>query len=219
MIPLGDATRRPLRFPIVTATLIAVNAVVFFFELAGGDAFVTRWSVVPADVVAGHRWITVLTAMFMHGGWAHIIGNMVFLWAFGPDLEDVMSPARFAAFYLIGGIVAMVAQIAVMPTSTIPNLGASGAIAAVMGGYIITFPRDRIRTLVFLGFFFTITAIPAVLLIGFWFVTQLFSAGAVADPSAGGVAYMAHVGGFLFGMVTVRLFEDRGRLEERYSDA
>ena len=219
MIPLGDATRRPLRFPIVTATLIAVNAAVFFFELAGGDAFVTRWSVVPADVVAGHRWITVLTAMFMHGGWAHIIGNMVFLWAFGPDLEDVMSPARFAAFYLIGGIVAMAAQIAVMPTSTIPNLGASGAIAAVMGGYIITFPRDRIRTLVFLGFFFTITAIPAVLLIGFWFVTQLFSAGAVADPSAGGVAYMAHVGGFLFGMVTVRLFEDRNRLEVRYSDA
>jgi len=104
LIPLGDVSRRPTRFPIVTASIIAVNGVIFVLELLGGDEFVTRWSEIPAEIVAGHRWITILTAMFMHGSWSHIIGNMVFLWAFGPEVEDLMNPRRYLAFYLLGGL-------------------------------------------------------------------------------------------------------------------
>src|SRR5579863_2354379 len=125
MIPLSDATRSPLRFPVVTFSLIAINAAVFFVELAGGDAFISRWSVVPADIVAGRDWITILTAMFMHGGWAHIIGNMIFLWAFGPEIEDAMGRGRYLLFYLLGGLIAMLAQVVSSPHSTVPNLGAS----------------------------------------------------------------------------------------------
>jgi membrane associated rhomboid family serine protease len=218
LIPLSDATRNPLRFPVVTTLLIVANVIVFIIELVNGDAFVERWSLVPAHIVAGQDWITIMTAMFMHASWEHIIGNMIFLWAFGPELEDAMSSGPYLLFYLLGGLVAMLAQVAADPTSTVPNLGASGAIAAVMGGFLITFPRDKIRTVLFLGFFFGITAVPAILLIGFWFLTQLFSAGAIATTSTGGVAYMAHVGGFIFGAVCVRLFENRQRLAERLGD-
>ncbi|MFY9527481.1 MAG: rhomboid family intramembrane serine protease [Candidatus Acidiferrales bacterium] len=214
MIPLGDASRRPVHLPVVTALLILVNGFVFVLELMGGDAFVARWSVIPADIVAGHHWITILTAMFMHGSWMHIIGNMVFLWAFGPEIEDAMNPLRYLVFYLVGGLVAMLAQVAASPASTVPNLGASGAIAAVMGAFLVTYPRDEIRTLLFVLFFVRVTFIPAALLIGFWFLTQLFNAGAVATVQSGGVAYLAHVGGFIFGAVTARLFEDRRRLAE-----
>ena len=212
MIPLGDLSRRPTRFPSVTTAIIVVNVLVFMLELLGGDAFVNQWSVVPAEIVSGHHWITMLTAMFMHGGWLHIIGNMVFLWAFGPEIEDSMNPLRYLAFYLLGGLAAMVAQVAMAPHSIVPNLGASGAIAAVMGAFLITYPRDRIRTLLFLVVFVDVTAIPAALLIGLWFVIQLFHAGTVADVQQGGVAYMAHVGGFIFGAITARLFEDPSRV-------
>jgi len=212
LIPLGDISRRPTRFPIVTMLIIIVNVLVFLLELTGGDAFVSQWSVIPADIVSGNHWITILTAMFMHGGWLHIIGNMVFLWAFGPAIEDSMNPFRFTVFYLLGGLVAMLAQIAAAPHSTVPNLGASGAIAAVMGGFIVTYPRDRIRTLLFIFVFFRVTFVPAALLIGFWFVTQLFSVGSVATVQTGGVAYMAHVGGFVFGALTVKLFEEASRV-------
>ncbi len=207
LIPLTDASRRPRHFPIVTVAIIAINVVVFGLELSGGDGFVNQWSAIPADIMAGHRWITILTAMFMHGSWSHILGNMVFLWAFGPEIEDAMNPLRYLAFYLIGGLVAMLAQIIASPASTVPNLGASGAIAAVMGAFLVTYPRDQIRSVLFIFVFVRITMIPAVLLIGFWFLTQLFNAGAVADVQSGGVAYMAHVGGFIFGAVTGRLFE------------
>src|SRR3984957_13583930 len=152
-IPLRDITRHPAHRPVITVLIIVVNALVFFLELAGGDAFVQRWSVIPADIVAGHQWITILTAMFMHGGWMHIIGNMVFFWAFGPEMEDVMGPFRYLAFYLLAGIVASVAQVVVASNSTIPNLGASGAIAGLMGAFIVTFPRDEIRTLLIIGWF------------------------------------------------------------------
>jgi membrane associated rhomboid family serine protease len=214
VIPLGDASRRPTRFPVITIALIVVNALVFLLELNGGDAFVKQWSVIPADIVAGHHWITILTSMFMHGSWSHIIGNMIFLWAFGPEIEDAMGPLRYLAFYLLGGLVAMLAQIVANPHSTVPNLGASGAIAAVMGGFLVTYPGDRIRTLLFFFVFVQIRFIPAVLLIGFWFVTQLFSAGEVAQVQTGGVAYVAHIGGAVFGAVTARLFEDSQRLED-----
>ena len=208
MIPLADTSRHPRRFPIVTTAIILVNALVFFMELAGGEAFVKQWSVIPAEIVAGRHWFTIMTAMFMHAGWIHIVGNMVFLWAFGPEIEEAMGRPGYLAFYLLSGLAASVAQIAAMPGSTVPNLGASGAIAGVMGAFLITYPRDQIRTLILFGWFTRITVIPAALLIGLWFFIQLVSQiGAMADVQTGGVAYVAHVGGFIFGAVTARLFE------------
>jgi len=200
--------------PVVTGLIIVVNVMVFLLELLGGDSFVTRWSVIPAEIVAGHRWITVLTAMFMHGSWSHIIGNMVFLWAFGPEVEDLMNPRRYLAFYLLGGLAATLAQVAAGPSSTVPNLGASGAIAAVMGAFLVTYPRDRIRSLLIIFVFVHVTYIPAALLIGVWILTQFLNLGAVTQEPAGGVAYAAHVGGFIFGAVTARLFESGQRLGE-----
>ena len=213
LVPLGDASRRPARVPVVTALIILVNVVVFVLELMRGDAFVMRWSAVPAQIVSGHHWITILTAMFMHGSWSHIIGNMIFLWAFAPEIEDAMGRGRYLVFYLVGGVVAMLVQVLANPHSTVPNLGASGAIAAVMGAFLVTYPRDQIRTLLFIFVFARVRFIPAALLIGFWFLTQLFHAGAVADVQTGGVAYLAHVGGFIFGAATARLFENSRRIE------
>jgi membrane associated rhomboid family serine protease len=209
VIPLGDASRRPVRFPVVTASIIVLNGLVFLLELSGGNAFVAQWSLIPANIVAGHHCITILTAMFMHGSWSHIIGNMVFLWAFGPEVEDLMNPRRYATFYLLGGLAATLAQVAADPTSTVPNLGASGAIAAVMGAFLVTYPRDRIRSLLVIFVFLRVTYIPAALLIGVWFLLQFLSLGAVAQEPTGGVAYAAHVGGFIFGAVAARLFESR----------
>ena len=123
MIPLADASRRPKRFPVVTAAIILLNAIVFLFELLGGEPFVKQWSVIPADIVSGQHWVTIISAMFMHGGWMHIIGNMVFLKAFGPEIEDAMGRLRYLAFYLLSGVAASLAQIVAMPNSTVPNLG------------------------------------------------------------------------------------------------
>ena len=211
LIPLGDASRRPARIPAITGFIILANIVVFLMELTRGDAFVMQWSAIPAQITSGHHWITILTAMFMHASWSHIIGNMIFLWAFSPEIEDAMGRGRYLVFYLVGGLVAMLAQVLVSPHSTVPNLGASGAIAAVMGAFIVTYPRDRIRSLLFIFIFFRVTFIPAALLIGFWFLTQLFDAGQVANAQTGGVAYLAHVGGFIFGAATARLFERANR--------
>ena len=206
LVPLGDASRRPTRLPVVTATLIFLNAIVFALELLGGEAFVNRWSVIPEQIASGHHLITIVTGMFMHGSWSHILGNMVFLWAFGPEIEDSMGRRRYLSFYLLGGLAATLAQVAVNPHSTIPNLGASGAIAAVMGAFIVTYPRDRIRTLLFIFVFARVRFIPAGLLIGVWFLIQLINAGSVAQVETGGVAYFAHIGGFVFGAATARLF-------------
>ena len=215
VVPLSDATRRPTRFPAITALIIAVNVAVFIAELMGGDAFVLRWSAIPANIVAGHHWITILTAMFLHGSWSHIIGNMIFLWAFGPEIEDAMGPLRFLVFYLAGGFIAMVVQVAASPASTVPNLGASGAIAAVMGAFLVTYPRDRMRSLLVIFIFVRVTMIPAALLIVVWFLIQLVNAGAVINNvQTGGVAYLAHIGGFIFGAVTGRLFERRRPIAE-----
>ena len=212
VIPLSDSSRRPYRIPVVTGSIIAVNAFVFLLELLGGDAFVTKWSLIPADIVAGHHLFTILSSIFMHASWSHIIGNMVFLWAFGPEIEDLMGRQRYLVFYLLGGLAATAAQVAMGPTSTVPNLGASGAIAAVMGAFIVTYPRDRIRSLLVIFIFVKMTYIPAALLIGVWFLMQFVNLGSVAaQSSTGGVAYAAHVGGFIFGTVTARLFEGRSR--------
>ncbi|HYM69207.1 MAG TPA: rhomboid family intramembrane serine protease [bacterium] len=219
MIPLGDVSRRSRHFAVITALIILTNGVVFVLELTGGETFVTTWSVIPADIAGGRHWITILTAMFMHGSWSHILGNMVFLWAFGPEIEDAMNPLRYLVFYLVGGTAATLAQVAAYPGSTVPTLGASGAIAAVMGAFLVTYPRDQIRTVLFFGWFVRVTVVPASLLIGLWVFIQLVSVGVVADVQTGGVAYMAHVGGVIFGAVTARLFEDPGRIaRQRWSE-
>jgi membrane associated rhomboid family serine protease len=157
-------------------------------------------------------WETAFTSMFLHGSFLHIFGNMVFLAIFGPSIEDAMGRIRYAAFYLLGGLVALAAQVLVDPSSTAPTLGASGAIAAVLGGYLLLYPRARILSLVFIVFFVTIIEVPAVFLLGFWFLEQVyFGAAGLASPVGGGegVAYFAHVGGFAFGLILVRLFARR----------
>ena len=215
LIPLGDASRPPTRFGLVTVLIIVVNVYVFLQQLTHGDPYTYHWAVIPIRIVYGHRWITVFTSMFMHAGWMHIIGNMIYLWAFGREIENAMGGVRFAIFYLIGGVVAMFSQILGDPFSKVPCLGASGAIAAVMGAFIVTFPRDRIRTLIFFFIFIRVTFIPAAFLIGFWFLTQVFNFGAVAQVRTGGVAYLAHIGGFLFGVIAARLFVNPNRMMYR----
>ena len=213
MFPLGDASRRLSSIPVVTVALIAVNAAVFYLELTQGEPFILRWSVVPAVIAQHERYETIVSAMFMHGGWMHIIGNMIFLWSFGPQIEGAMGPIRYLIFYLVGGVAAFAAQIAADPTSTIPNLGASGAIAAVMGAFLVLFPRDQIRTLIFAGVFTRVVYLPAILLIGIWFLLQVLSVNmeqAPGEAASGGVAYLAHIGGAIFGAVTAKLFERRG---------
>jgi membrane associated rhomboid family serine protease len=156
-------------------------------------------------------WLTVFTSMFLHGGFLHILGNMIFLAVFGPNVEDAMTRPRYVAFYLLGGVLALAAQVAVSPSSTGPTLGASGAIAAVLGGYIVLYPRARVVTLIFIIFFFTIVELPALVLLGVWFAEQLlFGLANASNPLGGeGVAYFAHVGGFVFGLATVRLLVKR----------
>jgi len=214
-VPLGDASRGPRRSTVITVLLIAVNVFLFFLELQGGNRFILHWSAIPVRITHGHRSITLLTSLFMHGGWLHIIGNMIYLWAFGPEIEDAMGSARFLFFYLAGGLIAMMAQVIADPFSSIPVLGASGAIAAVMGAFLVTYPRDRIRTVLFFLIFFRVTYIPAALLIGFWFFMQVLNFGAVAEVRTGGVAYLAHIAGFLFGVIFARTLVDRRRLMYR----
>jgi rhomboid family protein len=209
MIPLSDIDRRPLSFPLVTSLIIVINSMVFLLELLKGNEFILRWSFIPSHVATGGNFLTIVTAMFMHGGVLHILGNMVYLWAFGPEIEDFLGKALYLFFYLAGGVVAFLAQFAMNPASPVPTLGASGAIAAVMGAFLVAFPHDRIRTLLFLGWFVTISLVPAILLVGFWFLIQFLSEfwTIVEKQNAGGIAYMAHIGGFLFGMGFISLFK------------
>ena len=180
----------------------------FVWEVGSNEAAIIRWAVVPAELLRGYGWITPLTAMFLHGGVMHIVSNMVFLAVFAPMVEDAMGRGRFLGFYMLGGLAATAAQIGMDPGSTVPQLGASGAIAAVMGAFLVTYPADRIKVLWFFGIFAHVTNVPAFLLIGLWLLTQLLNqVGAVVDADAGGVAYAAHVGGAFFGILTARLFE------------
>ena len=217
MIPLRDAspTRRT---PVVTLGLIALCTITFGYELVvmaqGGEAaldrlFETR-GVVPADLVAavtGGNWLSrpvldVFTSMFLHAGWLHLLGNLLFLWIFGANVEDRVGRARFLLVYLAGGVVAVVAQTLADPGSTAPMIGASGAIAAVLGAYLVLFPRARIQSLVFLGLFYQLIAVPAVILLGFWFLLQVVDGIGSLGPSTvvdGGVAVFAHIGGFVAG--------------------
>jgi membrane associated rhomboid family serine protease len=210
MFPLGTASRSISSVPFVTVLIILLNAGAFYLELQRGEPFIVKWALTPADVMAGRHPETLITAMFLHGGWLHIIGNMIFLWAFGPAIEEAMGSVRYLAFYLLGGLAASAAQIAGDPQSTISVLGASGAIAAVMGAFLVTFPGDRIRTLIVLFPFVRVVFIPAIVLIGLWIVLQVVAVNAEAtqaNAGGGGVAYLAHIGGAVFGIIAGRLFD------------
>jgi membrane associated rhomboid family serine protease len=211
MFPLGDDDTTRRTTPFVTYALIAINVVVFLLELQNGDAFIQEWSFVPARFAAdpAGNLSTIFTAMFMHGSWMHLGGNMLYLWIFGDNVEDNFGHAKYLFFYLLAGIAATFAQYFVMPTANIPNLGASGAIAGVLGAYLLMFPQGRVNVLMRGG----VVAVPAILVLGLWFVLQLFSGvGTIADTSshdAGGVAFMAHVGGFVAGFLMAFLFRGR----------
>jgi len=207
MLPLRDVI--PSRTtPYITVTIIIINAVAWFFELALPrnvlDAFVQAYGVVPAEFSAP----TLITSMFLHGGWSHVVGNMWYLWIFGDNVEDRMGHTRFAIFYLLCGIVAAFGQIAINPQTMLPTIGASGAIAGVMGAYFVLYPRSRVLTVV-PPFIFHVFEMPAIVLLGLWFLMQLFSAGAIAataNSQGGGVAFAAHVAGFLTGMGGIFFF-------------
>jgi len=221
MLPLRDVN--PTRtFPLVTIALIAVNVLVFIYELILGpqlEGFVQSWAIIPYEITHGVDlppasiqpiYLTLITAMFLHGGIVHIAGNMLFLWIFGNNIEDAMGSLRLIVFYLLCGLVAAFAQIAVGPNSDIPNIGASGAIAGVLGAYLLLFPRAEVQTLVFLGFFVRLVRLPALLFLGLWFVLQLFSGVAgLGMEATGGVAWFAHIGGFIAGIVLINIFRRR----------
>lgn len=209
MFPIGDDNTQERTFPVVTYVLIALNVLFFLVELSGGDEFIKQWAFIPARFSAapGSNAVTILTSMFMHGGWMHLFGNMLFLWIFGDNVEDRFGHLQFLAFYLLVGLAATFAQFILAPHSSIPNVGASGAIAGVLGAYILMFPQSRVNVL--LGR--QIVAMPAIIVLGFWIALQLFSGvGTIAytdeTSDVGGVAYMAHIGGFFAGFLLTFLF-------------
>jgi len=206
MLPIGDDDSARRSFPIVTYALIALNVLFFFVEMSGGDAFIGKWAFVPSRFLAnpGADFLTIFTSMFMHAGWLHLGGNMLYLWIFGDNVEDRFGPIKFLVFYLLCGIAATVAQLTFSMGSNIPNLGASGAIAGVLGSYILLFPQGKVRVLQGQQ----VIQIPALIVIGFWIILQLFSGiGSItAAADTGGVAYMAHIGGFIAGFVLTFLF-------------
>jgi membrane associated rhomboid family serine protease len=240
VIPLKDNIPSS-RFPFVTVGLIVTNVVVYLLAIRHGGSFFGgpapyeeyKYGAIPTvlthcltkhEVIAGNQilctnaggvptWETVFTAMFMHASFLHIAGNMLFLWIFGNNVEDAMGPVKYLLFYLLGGIAALALQVGIHPSEAAPTLGASGAIAAVLGGYILLYPRARVLTLIFIILFFTVVELPALVVLGFWFAAQIaFGAAGLTSPGAtGGVAYFAHIGGFLFGLATVKLLATRRR--------
>lgn len=235
LLPIGDDNQGRLSTPFVVYVIVAINVFVFLVlqQATAGEAgaeFTYAYSVVPyeithnVDLVAPVRvpggpvipqfpgpspiWLTIFSSMFMHGGWMHILGNMLYLWIFGDNIEDNFGHTKFAIFYLVCGVAASFAQIFGDPNSLIPSLGASGAIAGVLGAYLIMFPKNRVRTLLPLGFLWTTIELPAVVVLGFWIVIQIFSqyTASFGHTRSGGVAYLAHIGGFACGLVLCFLF-------------
>jgi membrane associated rhomboid family serine protease len=215
MIPLRSTERTYSKATVVTS-LIVINILIFLYQETmdqySQTVFVERWGIVP-DSISQHLY-TLLTSMFLHGGWLHVLGNMLYLWVFGRGIEDLIGSGPFLAFYLVCGLAAGVLQVITSPYSQLPTIGASGAIAGVMGAYVIRFSRARIVTLVFIVVFITTVEIPAWILLVWWFVIQLFNGFgslATANYSGGGTAWFAHVGGFLAGMLLIRAFPVRQR--------
>ncbi len=225
MIPIRDSVRSS-HFPIVNYSLIVINFLVFFYELSLGsglDRFLEQWALVPALVAdqplaptgpassSPPGIATIVTSMFLHGGWLHVLGNMLFLWVFGDNVEDAMGSLRYLIFYLIAGVAAALAQMFMSIDSLLPSLGASGAVSGVLGAYMLLYPRARVLTWVPVLLFLVIR-IPAVIFIGLWFIIQFFQGLLAAnDPTLGGVAWWAHIGGFLAGVVLVNVFRRRER--------
>lgn len=225
MIPLRDDNPAQ-RVPIATRTLIVLNVLVFLVELSQGEAlpeFLRDWGVVPGRLFASFAGETslpfelgtVVTSLFLHAGWLHLIGNMWYLWIFGDNVEDKMGSWRFLGFYLSAGLVAALVHSAFIPGSPIPTVGASGAIAGVLGAYAMAFPRAKVLTLIPIFFFFQVIAVPALLLLGIWFVLQFISGTLSVGSGSGGVAWWAHIAGFVYGFVLMGLVTRRQRREER----
>ena len=227
MLPLRDSNRTAT-IPIVTSLIVGLNVVFFFFELSLGSRlgqFLHEFGVVPVDIVTDvangrlEGLVPLVSSMFLHGGWLHLIGNMLFLWIFGDNVEDRFGHVRFLLFYLCGGGVALVAHLAANPASTVPTIGASGAVAAVLGAYWFLYPGARVLALVPLGFFIQTAELPARLFLGIWFGLQILSGfmeTGRAHPDSGGVAWWAHIGGFLFGYLMAAGFY---RVRRRYAPA
>lgn len=224
MFPIGDENERDSGVAFVSMGLIALNVLAFLVEVnqpseAALQSFIEAWGVVPREYAAGRDlapaipypyWTTLLTSMFLHGGWGHLGGNMLFLWIFGDNLEHRLGHLRFVMFYLVCGLAAGLAHILSNPASVIPTVGASGAISGVLGGYLLLFPRNRVYVLTYGG----VAAVPAMLMLGLWILLQFINGvGSVANtPETGGVAYLAHIGGFIAGLVLAPLFSAGRRL-------
>ncbi len=221
MLPISDDNRGRRRRPWVTYALIVVNVIVYFYQwlLSEQDLlrFFDDWAVVPAEVSDGQALFTLLTCTFLHGSWFHLGSNMLFLWIFGDNVEDVMGHAKYIIFYLLTGAVASGAQVLIDPDSRVPLVGASGAISGLLAAYIVLFPHGRIVTLIFLGVFFTSMMLPAWVMIGYWIVIQVISGvGSLGGMGeGGGVAFFAHIGGFVAGLATVWLFRDSKRQRDQ----
>jgi membrane associated rhomboid family serine protease len=222
LFPISDDNPRRHLTPVVNYTIIAICVLVFLGQASlgpQGEAAIYSFGFIPArffghaelvpELAVTPPWVTVFTSMFMHGGWLHLGSNMLYLWIFGDNIEDSMGHAKYLVFYLLCGIAAAFAQGMIDPASATPMVGASGAIAGVLGGYILLHPRATVRVLIFLGFFVTVTHVPALIVLGIWFALQLFSGLATPTASGGGVAFWAHIGGFVAGMVLVPLFKRR----------
>jgi membrane associated rhomboid family serine protease len=222
MFPIADDNPR-IGTPIVTWSIIAVCVLVFFWQLSlgtsGGEIAAYQFGMIPARLFGSAElepalvevpaWTTVFTSMFMHGGWMHLGFNMLFLWIFGDNIEDSMGHVRYLVFYLLCGVAAALAQAFINPTSTIPMVGASGAISGVLGAYLLLHPHATVRTIIFLGLFATMMHLPAMIVLGLWFLLQLVSA-AFSQTGEAGIAFWAHVGGFVAGMALVPLFKKSG---------
>ncbi|MGI9253003.1 MAG: rhomboid family intramembrane serine protease [Thermomicrobiales bacterium] len=215
MFPLSDDNTGQKTTPFVTWALIGINIAVFIYQYSLGAAmmpFVLTWGLQPYDLIHFRDVPALFTSMFLHGGIIHLVGNMFYLHVFGDNLEDVMGHARFLIFYILCGLAAAAAQVMSDPMSQVPVIGASGAIAGVLGGYILLFPGASIRVAMF-GFL--IRTLPAWIVLGFWFALNALNAYATLGDSGGGIAFMAHVGGFIGGVVLVRLFVDRASLDRQ----
>jgi membrane associated rhomboid family serine protease len=220
MLPIGDFNPRR-HVPVVTILLVAANLIVFVYQLLLPEEALNRLlltaAMIPLRVThyldAGAA-MSLVTSMFMHGGWMHVLGNMLYLWIFGDNVEDALGTGRYLLFYLAAGIIAGLAQVAINPTSDIPTLGASGAVAGVLGAYLVLYPRQRVRTVVFLGVFVRVIELPALVLLGFWFLLQLVNGlASVATMSSGGVAWFAHLGGFVAGLLVGLMARPRLRTQ------
>jgi membrane associated rhomboid family serine protease len=210
VFPIGDENAGTIIKPIVNWTLIGLSVAVFIYQVSlpprALEALFFQYGVIPAELTAGENYLSVLTSMFLHGGFGHLFGNMVFLYVFGDNIEDAMGHISYLLFYLLCGIAAALTQVFLNPDSTIPMIGASGAISGVMGAYIVLFPRGNVRAIVF----YAVMLVPAWIMIGVWFALQLFSGfSTLGGPDVGGTAFWAHVGGFVAGTILVWLFRDK----------